>query len=306
MSDTWKEFAGGTVGGWAQVFVGHPFDTIKVRIQTNNQYRNALDALSDTVKNEGPKALYKGVWSPILGIGLVNAVIFSFYDSFRHLINPDFPNTPLTPTQTFQAGLATGAVTAFVNAPVEHLKIRLQTQYGSRNSAAAAAGSSLKGETTPHTLGSLTAYLVRTRGFTSLFRGLWVTIVRDTPSFAFYFWSYEMVKKALEDRAAKTNGAPRELNVIELILAGGTAGICCWLPCIPQDVVKSRFQSNDTYRSSLEAMRDVYARKGIRGFFKGVGPTLVRAFPANAATFLAYEMTMRRIAPGRHGRSEWN
>ncbi|KAJ3341790.1 hypothetical protein HDU93_004174 [Gonapodya sp. JEL0774] len=282
MADTLREFAGGTVGGWAQVLVGHPFDTIKVRIQTNNQYRNALHALTDTLKNEGPQALYKGVTSPIIGIGLVNAVIFSFYGKIRRLINPDYPNSPLTSAQTFYAGLATGTATAFVNAPVEHLKIRLQTQYGSRGSA----NTVNNGGVAPQTLRSLTAHLVRTRGVSSLFRGLGVTVVRDTPSFAFYFWSYEMVTKALETRAARVSGAPRELNVAELILAGGTA-----------------FQANYNYSSSLEVVRDVYARKGIGGFFKGVGPTLVRAFPANAATFLAYEMTMRRIAPGRHGRT---
>jgi solute carrier family 25 carnitine/acylcarnitine transporter 20/29 len=32
--------------------------------------------------------------------------------------------------------------------------------------------------------------------------------------------------------------------------------------------------------------------KGPKSFFNGIGPAMARAFPANAATFFAYEMAM--------------
>jgi len=55
-------------GGWAQVVVGHPFDTLKyvhqmqfslarVRLQTNPQYTSAMDCARKTVQQEGVRVL---------------------------------------------------------------------------------------------------------------------------------------------------------------------------------------------------------------------------------------------------------
>ena len=43
------------------------------------------------------------------------------------------------------------------------------------------------------------------------------------------------------------------------------------------------------HQSTLDCARHIYRTLGIRGFFRGFGPTMARAFPANAATFMAYE-----------------
>lgn len=37
----------------------------------------------------------------------------------------------------------------------------------------------------------------------------------------------------------------------------------------------------------------IHKRAGIRGLYAGVGPTLTRAFPANAAAVVAWELTAR-------------
>lgn len=66
-------FVSGLAGGVATVLVGHPFDTIKVRMQTSAatgvQYSGVLDCLSKTIRNEGSLAVYKGVGPPLLGTG---------------------------------------------------------------------------------------------------------------------------------------------------------------------------------------------------------------------------------------------
>lgn len=40
----------------------------------------------------------------------------------------------------------------------------------------------------------------------------------------------------------------------------------------------------------FDAIQDVWGTAGFRGFWKGIGPTLARAFPANAATFFVYNL----------------
>lgn len=49
-------------------------------------------------------------------------------------------------------------------------------------------------------------------------------------------------------------------------------------------------------RASLPMIaRSVYAREGARGFYRGLGPTFLRAFPANASAFFVYEATLRLL-----------
>jgi hypothetical protein len=59
-----KKIAFFSHAGMSQVFVMHPFDIIKVRLQTqpkdNKLYFGIVDCLTKIIKNEGPFALYKG------------------------------------------------------------------------------------------------------------------------------------------------------------------------------------------------------------------------------------------------------
>jgi solute carrier family 25 carnitine/acylcarnitine transporter 20/29 len=73
------------------------------------------------------------------------------------------------------------------------------------------------------------------------------------------------------------------------------AGIAMWTIAIPPDVIKSRLQSapRGTYTGSLDVLRKTLAHDGASALFKGLGPALLRAFPANAATFLGYEVSLK-------------
>lgn len=50
----------GSFGGVVQVLTGQPFDTIKVRLQSQGHlYTGTLDCIQKTIKNEGFSAFYK-------------------------------------------------------------------------------------------------------------------------------------------------------------------------------------------------------------------------------------------------------
>jgi solute carrier family 25 (mitochondrial carnitine/acylcarnitine transporter), member 20/29 len=59
----------GTVGGIVIVFAGHPFDTTKIRLQTAppGYYKGTWDCVRQTLRWEGLKGFYAGVWSPLGG-----------------------------------------------------------------------------------------------------------------------------------------------------------------------------------------------------------------------------------------------
>lgn len=67
-SSPFKYFLSGGFGGICTVIVGHPFDTIKVRLQTmpipapgeKPTYSGTWDCAVKTVKREGFRGFYKG------------------------------------------------------------------------------------------------------------------------------------------------------------------------------------------------------------------------------------------------------
>lgn len=50
-----------------------------------------------------------------------------------------------------------------------------------------------------------------------------------------------------------------------------------------------------TPRSLLSIARGIHAGEGFKGFYRGLGPTFLRAFPSNASAFFVYEATMRLL-----------
>jgi solute carrier family 25 carnitine/acylcarnitine transporter 20/29 len=94
------------------------------------------------------------------------------------------------------------------------------------------------------------------------------------------------------------------LQLLDLFIAGGLAGQAAWLVCYPQDVIKSRLQVDPVAsgHGSVYYARQLWRENGRnwRVFFRGFGTTLIRAFPANAATFLVYEHLMAWMEKVRH------
>ncbi|KAH8087279.1 mitochondrial carrier domain-containing protein [Filobasidium floriforme] len=88
-----------------------------------------------------------------------------------------------------------------------------------------------------------------------------------------------------------------ELSWGELMLAGGLAGMVSWTATFPLDVLKTRIQSvqpDSTGKvpgriSIITAAKSAVRADGIRVFWSGLAPTLIRAFPANCVVFLTFE-----------------
>lgn len=100
-----------------------------------------------------------------------------------------------------------------------------------------------------------------------------------------YFSMYEGIKRYIDCE-------PNSLaSIATILMAGGIAGICNWTVAIPFDTLKTRLQSLPASEAKLSLVLPALIRDGgIRGLYKGLGPTLVRAFPASAAFFGGVEL----------------
>ena len=94
-------FLAGSISGFVQILIGHPFDTYKIWLQTGEK------------KNH--RYLYNGIKYPLYTNCLVNSILFgSSYNLEKKINNP------------FLTGFLTGIATSFICCPVELLKIREQ------------------------------------------------------------------------------------------------------------------------------------------------------------------------------------
>lgn len=132
---------------------------------------------------------------------------------------------------------------------------------------------------------------IKAQGIRSLFTGYTMTLLRDVPSFATYFTFYKAAKQYFSKN--EQEGIASTYPIVAL-LSGGMTGVVAWIPCYPQDVIKSRIQSGHAKNIS-EALSTLLNQHGYRGLWKGFSVCLVRAFPANAATFAAYELVQRGL-----------
>eukprot|EP00039_Didymoeca_costata_P030029 m.27600 g.27600 ORF g.27600 m.27600 type:complete len:168 (+) comp7911_c0_seq3:125-628(+) len=132
---TWDEvrkFIAGYASGVSLVLAGHPFDTIKVRMQsegTGGRFRGVWHCLSSTVRNEGFRGLYKGMAAPLLMTGGVNSLLFGVQYTLVEVIANKRNHAKATLSDTMMAAVASGAFISIVVTPMEGIKARLQVQY---------------------------------------------------------------------------------------------------------------------------------------------------------------------------------
>ncbi|KAF2155133.1 mitochondrial carrier [Myriangium duriaei CBS 260.36] len=293
---TAKDLFAGAVGGVAQVLLGQPFDIVKVRLQTTTTYTGALDCATQILRNEGAASFYKGTLTPLIGIGACVSVQFGGFHYARRYFErqnalsssalPSAAAAPLSYTQYYAAGAFAGIANTPLSTPIEHIRIRLQTQpHG--------AGRLYNGPI--DCIRKLSAYNGVASG---LYRGTSVTLLREAQAYGMWFLSFEY----LMQNDARRNGIERkDVPTWKVAAYGGLAGEMLWLSSYPFDIIKSKMQTDgfgdkQVYKTMRQAFAQTWRTEGAFGFWKGIGPTLLRAMPVSAGTFATVELTMRLIS----------
>ncbi|KAK7192839.1 hypothetical protein DPSP01_012950 [Paraphaeosphaeria sporulosa] len=285
---TLKDLFAGAVGGVAQVLIGQPFDIVKVRLQTTSQYSGALDAATKIYKNEGALAFYKGTLTPLIGIGACVSVQFGgFHYARRAFEARNLEKTgsgDLSYSQYYAAGAFAGITNTVLSSPIEHIRIRLQTQ---PHGAARLYNGPID------CIKKLTAH----EGIRGVYRGTAVTFLREANAYGAWFAAFEFM---MNKDAERNNIKRDEISTAKVALYGGLAGEALWLWSYPFDVIKSKMQTDgfgetQKYKSMRDCFAQTFKAEGLGGFWRGIGPTLLRAMPVSAGTFATVELTMRFI-----------
>lgn len=128
MGDIAKDLASGTAGGAAQLVCGHPFDTIKVQLQSQTpgkppKYSGSIHVLQKVVAADGFRGLFNGMGAPLATVAATSAVLFAAKGQMEALLRSE-PGVPLTITQQTICGAGAGFAISFISCPTELIKCR--------------------------------------------------------------------------------------------------------------------------------------------------------------------------------------
>lgn len=151
-----KEYLAGSFGGAFGTIISHPFDTLRINLQTNPKL-SILQVTKNIYNKNGLFGFYRGITPPLVGISLEKSIVFgTFYNLEK---NGNFKNNIFN-------GFIAGFLSTIIVTPVERLKIALQTNQSIKN---------IKMNT--------------------LYSGWSATVFRESLGYAIYFKTFEMLKR---------------------------------------------------------------------------------------------------------------
>ncbi|KAI5478901.1 mitochondrial carrier protein [Pseudohyphozyma bogoriensis] len=272
------------MSGLTKLTVGHPFDTIKLRMQCSppGTYSGPLDCLRRTISQEGPRALYKGASPPAVGWAASDSVLLGSLHNYRLWFEKlearnrgekvgeegkDGKQARLSIFGHTMAGMMAGWTVCTVITPIEGLKAKLQMQ---------TIGPKLYSGPI-----DCASQIVRSQGVFGLWRGFGATILFRS-WFGVMFGSYEVMMRGF--RAVPEGSRWKVSDGTATFLAGGMGSNFFWIGSFPFDAVKNRLMTDDIknprYPTWMSAARQIWSEGGIRY-------VLLSFYPSLALTYLS-------------------
>jgi len=239
-----RDALAGTAGGIACVVAGHPFDTVKVRMQlaAPGEFRGAAHCLADTFASNGlRRGLYAGAVPALAANVSENAVLFMFYNQCQSLVralNGAAPGAALTDMENCAAGAAASVFSSLVRASADLLLLlllvvllllallllllllltpllsqvlcpteRVKVLMQAEASSAAVG-------TTRLSPWQCVRNVLRTEGAAGVTRGLGATVAREMPGNAAFFGGYEWSRRVF----ARWRGCEVRMMLLLLLL----------------------------------------------------------------------------------------
>ncbi|OTB14447.1 hypothetical protein K445DRAFT_319264 [Daldinia sp. EC12] len=292
--------AGGTAGLISR-FVVAPLDVVKIRLQLQSHslsdprthldlrgspiYKGTIGTFRHIVANEGVTALWKGNVPAELMYVAYASVQFTTYRSTTQLLRAlsgDHSRRLPQSVESFVAGAAAGAAATAATYPLDLLRTRFAAQGNDRVYAS---------------LRRAVSDIARDEGVPGFFRGLTPALAQIVPFMGLFFAVYE--------------GARLPLGRVEALpwgtgdaTAGVIASVVAKTGVFPLDLVRKRIQVQGPtrnryvhknipeYAGTVSTIRRILKQEGVRGLYRGLTVSLLKAAPASAVTMWTYERTL--------------
>lgn len=286
-------------------FIIAPLDVVKIRLQLQTHslsdpltlprahggpiYKGTLPTLRTILANEGITGLWKGNVPAELMYISYSAIQFTTYRSttqlLRRLAGADHPLP--SPVETFLAGASAGAAGTAATYPLDLLRTRF-----------AAQGSEDRVYTS---LRRAIVTIQRDEGTRGFFRGLTPALGQIVPFMGIFFVVYETLRPPLAGLDLPLGGGEA--------VAGIGASVLAKTSVFPLDTVRKRIQVQGPTRSryvhknipdygklgTIGTLRVILRMEGMRGLYRGLTVSLLKAAPASAITVWTYERVLKAL-----------
>lgn len=280
--------AAGGIAGIMEHCVMYPVDCVKTRMQAlapapgTPHYKNVGNALKTIVRQEGLTRTFRGLPLVATGAGPSHALYFACYEKLKKVLSSQPGKNPVA--NAVAGGVATIVHDAAMN-PVDVIKQRLQMYSSPFKSTV-----------------QCMKHVYRTEGFGAFYRSYTTQLTMNVPFQILHFVTYEFGQEFLNPS--------RHYNPVTHMVAGGFAGATAAALTTPLDVCKTLLNTQESYIVSekngiaisgmFNALRTIYDKQGIRGYFKGLQARVIFQIPATALSWSVYEFFKYSISKQRN------
>ena len=281
----------------------HPMVTTK---ETRPKFAMSIrGGLEKIIQRGGMLSLWKGNGTSVLHRFPFSAINFYCYEGMLDILNgpsrlsdedEDDMNNPRE-VSTFSrlvAGAVAGSTACVACYPLDLVRTRLTTQLDGQE----------------HYKGITDAFvkIVRSEGVLGLYSGIAPTLMVAVPSFSISYMVYGSLKEyALEDelfynlRKVDTVTGEEKLGFQLTLMCGAASGILSTLVTFPFDTVRRRMQIQSLHFalheqiSGVQIMRRLFKTDGLKGFYRGITPEVLKVIPMVSTMFTVYEMLKDKL-----------
>jgi len=268
-----RSIIAGSTAGAVEIAITYPAEFAKTRTQLNRR-------LPDAKKLPWPpfgSAWYAGCTTLIIGNSLKAGIRFVAFDQYKSMLQDE--NGHISGPRTVIAGFGAGVTESLLAVtPFESIKTTLIDDRKSAN---------------PRMRGFLHAVpiIARERGIRGFFQGFVPTTARQAANSAVRFSSYSFLRQL-----AQSYISPGEkLGSLATFGIGGIAGLITVYTTQPLDTVKTRMQSIEArklYRNTFHCAAEIWRNEGVRVYWSGALPRLVRLMLSGGIVFTMYEKSI--------------
>ncbi|KAF2238601.1 mitochondrial carrier [Viridothelium virens] len=214
----------------------------------------------------------------MIGNSVSWALYFLWYGNLKEmLVSLRGENAQLSSSDYFIASGVSGILTAACTNPIWVIKTRMLST--ARNAPDAYTGI-MHG-----------ARDIWTReGIPGFYRGL-IPSLFGVSHGAIQFMAYEQLK----NHWAKSRGSKQDLTNLDYVNLSAMSKAFAGSVTYPYQVLRTRLQIKDeatgTFLNVRGVASQIWKQEGLAGFYRGLGPNIIRVLPSTCVTFLVYENT---------------
>ncbi|KAG1445050.1 hypothetical protein G6F55_012102 [Rhizopus delemar] len=316
-TNAYKYLAAGGMAGAVSRTCTAPFDRLKVYLITQTSSAslhttgNRQSAILNGLKNiyhqgGGFRAFFVGNGLNVIKIVPESAIKFYVFETAKSILadlthSDDKNSIPVG--ARFVAGGVAGLCAQFCIYPLETLKTRIMSSNAIHEKKSSHHSAAFKSKQR-FIIANTAKSLYRANGLRGFWPGLTVSLLGVFPYQALDMGIYETLKVTyLQYMNAQKdeNGKSKPPNVLVLWACGMVSGSIGASSVYPLNMIRTRLQAQGTpahpyrYTSAWDAAKKTFHADGVRGFYKGLGPTLFKVVPSVSISYAVYEFSKRSL-----------